>query len=314
MIDRTWVRRSLTGPVTSIRTPFLEDGSIDFRGLRRQIDLDIAAGSPALILTAGDSHYFALSDDEIAEVTRATTEHANRRAMVVAADRQYNTQQSIDFARYCREVGADVLMVLPPDWAHSCTPETLVAHYAAVAEHIPVMIVTNVFIPRGEEFGLRALERTLAATGNVVAIKDDMGGSFARRMALMVHDQWAVISGGQKQNHLNMRPYGCDGYFSTFLPFMPEIARRYWSAIEENNLSDAAAVIRDFDLPFFSLLGSLNGGFNAGIHGVFELFGICHRWRRPPYHSLSDGEMAQMRDGLEDMGVKPSSQSVTGTP
>ncbi len=303
MIDRTWVKESLTGPVASVRTPFLRDGAIDFDGLRQQIDFDVAAGSRTLLLTAGDSHYFALSDEEIGEVTRATVEHVNGRAMIVAADRHYNTRQSVSFAGYCGEIGADMLMVMPPDWAKSCTPETLAAHYSAIAEHIPVMIVTNVFIPRGEAFGLRTLEKTLAATANVVAIKDDMCGEFARKMAILVHDKWAVISGGQKQNHLNTHPYGCDGYLSTFITFSPEIARRYWSAIENNNISAAAAVIRDFDFPFFNLISGVNGGFDAGIHGVLELFGICSRWRRSPYHNLSDADMERIRDGLRNMGI-----------
>jgi 4-hydroxy-tetrahydrodipicolinate synthase len=303
VIDRSWVRQALTGPVSSIRTPFLRDGSLDPDGLRQAIDFNIAAGSRTMLLTAGDSHYFALSDDDIAAVTRTTVEHTNRRAMVVAADRHYNTRQAVAFAKYCRDIGVDVLMVMPPDWAGSCTPETLAAHYAAVAEQIPLMLVTNVFGVHGTAFGLRTLECTLSATRNVVAIKDDICGPFARKMALMVHDHWAIMSGGQKQNHLDVHPYGCDGYLSTFITFKPEIARRYWSAIERSDIPAAARVIRDFDLPFFELVGGVNGGFDAGIHAVLELFGICQRWRRPPYYSLNDAETEHVAEALRKIGL-----------
>lgn len=303
MIDRQWVSESLTGPVPSVRTPFLRDGSIDFDGLRRQIDFDIAAGSRSVMLTAGDSHYFALSDQEIGDITRITVEHVRGRAMVIAADRHYNTGQAVAFAEYCREIGADLLMVMPPDWAQSCTPETLAAHYSVIAEHMPVMIVTNVFIPRGEGFGLRTLEKTLEGSPNVVAIKDDMCGAFARKMALKVHDRCAVIAGGQKQNHLNTHPYGCAGYLSTFISFRPDIARRYWAAIQAGDIDAAAAVIRDFDFPFFELISGLTGGFDAGMHGILELFGICGRWRRSPYYTLSEEEMDQLRAGLHDRGI-----------
>lgn len=302
MIDRSWVRESLTGPVSSIRPPFKRDGSIDFDGLRRAIDFNISGGSRTLLLTAGDSHYFALSDEEISEVTRITVAHTARRAMVVAADRHYNTLQAVAFAKYCRELGVDVMMVMPPDWAGSCTPETLAAHYAAVAGHMPVMLVTNVFIPRGPAFGLETLERTLAIP-NVVAIKDDMCGAFARKMALLVHERWAILSGGLKQNHLDVHPYGCDGYLSTFVTFKPEIARRYWSAIQGNDIPAAVRVIRDYDLPFFDAVGGLKGGFDAGIHAALELFGICERWRRPPYYSLNDAEMEKFADCLKKTGI-----------
>lgn len=303
MIDRSWVRHSLTGPVSSIRTPFRQDGTVDLDGLRSQIDFNVDAGSRTMLLTAGDSHYIALSDDEIAQVTRVTVEHTAGRAMIVAAERYSSSRQALDFAGYCNDIGVDVLMLMPPDWAGSCTPETLAGHYATVAARIPVMVVTNIFSPRGEAFGLSALELTLAATDNVVAIKDDMCGAFARKMGLLVHDRWAVIAGGQKQNHLNAHPYGCDGYLSTFITFKPEIAQHYWAAIVSNDLTTARDVIRDTDLPFFGLMMSMTGGFDAGIHGVLELFGICQRWRPLPYHSLTDAEMELLATGLHRLDI-----------
>ena len=303
MIDRSRVREALTGPVTSIRTPFAKDGSVDYDGLRNTLDFNIDAGSKTMLLTAGDSHYIALSDQEIADVSRVVVDHTAGRAMVVTADRHYNTNQAVAFAKFAAETGADVHMVLPPDWAASCTSETLRDHYARIAEHIPVMVVTGVFSARGETFGLETLSMLLDTVENVVAIKDDMLGSFARKMTLLTKDRWAVFSGGQKQNHMDLHPYGCHGFMSTFLTFKPEITHRYWSAVQNSDLSTATEVIRDYDHPFFDLIRGCTGGFDAGLHGVLELFGICERWRSPPYYSLSDAEMESLAERLKDINV-----------
>ena len=303
MIDPARVREALTGPISSISTPFNREGAVDEDSLRRTIDFNINAGSKTMLLTAGDSHYIALSDDEIAKASRTVVEQTAGRALVVTADRHYNTAQAVAFARYTAEIGADVHMVLPPDWAASCTPETLCAHYAEVARHIPVMIVTGVFSTRGEDFGLRTLALIRDRVENVVAIKDDICGVFARKMALQLHDHWAVFSGGQKQNHMDMHPYGCDGYMSTFITFKPELAHRYWSAVQAHDLPASAAVIRDYDLPFFDLLKGYTGGFDAALHGVLEIFGICQRWRCPPYYSLTDPEIETLADGLRRIGI-----------
>jgi 5-dehydro-4-deoxyglucarate dehydratase len=278
-------------------------GSIDFDGLRNLIDCNLAAGAQALMLTAGDSHYVALSEQEIAEVTLATIRHTAGRALVIAADRYYHTTQAIRFAEFARQAGADLLMVMPPDWGGSCTPATLAEHYRAVATVMPVMLVSNVFIARGPKFGLDTLRLVLDATDQVVAIKDDMCGEFARKMSLLVQDRWAVVSGGQKQNHLNNHPYGCDGYLSTLITFKPEIAHAYWQAITANHLGEARRIIRDYDLPFFDLLMGLPGGFNAGIQAMLELRGIAGRWRRKPYHSLSDQELGTFAHGLRKLGL-----------
>ena len=138
---------------------------------------------------------------------------------------------------------------------------------------------------------------------NVVAIKDDMCGEFARKMSLLVHDRWAVVSGGQKQNHLNNHPYGCDGYLSTFLSLQPAIAHAYWAAISANNMADVRRIIRDYDNPFFELVMGLPGGFNAGIQAALELKNIAKRWRRKPYHSLTDQELELLAHGLKKLGL-----------
>jgi len=256
-----------------------------------------------MLLTAGDSHYIALSDQEIAEVSRIVVEHTAKRAMVVTADRYFHTRQAVEFAKYAAEIGSDVHMVLPPDWAHACTPETLCEHYARVAEHMPVMIVTGVFSPRGEKFGLDTLKLVKEQVENVVAIKDDMLGPFARKMTLLVRDQWAVFAGGQKQNHMDLHPYGCDGFMSTFIQFKPEIAHRYWAAIQTNDVREAATVIRDYDHPFFELIMGFTGGFDAALRGIFEMFGISKRWRPPPYYSLNDAEMEKLADALRGLKI-----------
>ena len=157
MIDLSRVREALTGPVASVHTPFLRDGQIDENGLRNMIDHVIDAGSGSIILTYGDSLYSVLTDEEVAHLTKVTAAHVAGRAMVIAADRQWWTDKEVEFAKYAASVGADLLMVLPPNWARSCTVETFVEHYAAVAEHIPVMVVTNVFA-NAPDLGLKTLE------------------------------------------------------------------------------------------------------------------------------------------------------------
>ncbi len=297
------LRERMSGPIPSLKTPFNEDGSIDFNGLRKLIDFNIAAGARTLMLTAGDSHYVALTEREIAEVTRVTVEHTAGRALVIAADRYYHTTQAVEFAHFAKNAGADVLMVMPPDWGGSSTPQSFAEHYRAVAQVMPVMIVSNVFISRGQKFGLETLRLVRDTVENVVAIKDDMCGEFARKMSLLVHDRWAVVSGGQKQNHLNNHPYGCDGYLSTFLSLQPAIAHAYWAAISANNMADVRRIIRDYDNPFFELVMGLPGGFNAGIQAALELKNIAKRWRRKPYHSLTDPELEMLADGLKKLGL-----------
>jgi len=302
-LDREEIRHHLTGPIASVHTPFTKDGSIDFKSLARLIDFTIEAGSKTVLLTAGDSHFFCLSEREIADVTKAVCEQAAGRALVVAADRQYSTTRAVEFAEFSRDAGADVVMCLPPDWGASCTPETLAEHYAAVANKMPVMIVTGVFISRGADFGLKAIELAMDRSPNVVAVKDDMVGEFARRLSLLTFGRIAVFAGGTKEHHMNAWPYGCDGYMSTFITFAPQVAHDYWGAIQRKDMEAARRIIKEIDMPLFETIGKLTGGFDAGIHGILEIYGLAERWRRKPYYSLGDAEMDQLKQFLATLKI-----------
>ncbi len=297
------LRTLLAGPVTSLHTPFKRDGEIDFDGLRGLVDLGIEAGSTTMMLTYGDSLFSLLTDSEVAEVTRVVAEQTAGRAAVIAADRIWWTGKTVAFARYAREAGADLLMVLPPDWAGSCTADSFVAHYAAVAAEIPVMVVTNVF-SRSHGLGLQVLRRLRDEVKGVVAIKDDLVGVFARKMALLLHGHWSIISGGQKQNHFDLIHYGCDGYLSTFVTFAPQITQAYWQAVQTRDWSGAARIIREYDMPYFDYVLNVEGSFDAALHGTYELLGLAERWRRPPYHSLTDKQMEELSQALADINLK----------
>lgn len=296
------VRAALTGPIPSIRTPFTRDGNIDYNALRRMIDFDIDAGAKAIVLTAGDSHLIVMSDQEIAELTKATAEHVAGRALVVAADRYFDTKQSVAFGQYAAGVGADVLMVLPPDWAASTSPATLAQHYAAVGEHIPVMMVTNLFIARGPEFGLATIREVIATGANVVAVKDDVCGTFARRLCIEAHDHMAIWAGGYKENHVNMAPYGIDGFLSTFITFHPKVARQYWDAYTRGDLAESYRIIREIEMPFFNFIRTIAHDQDAALHGMLEVKGLAERWRPRPYHSMTDEELEKLAGYMQEHG------------
>lgn len=291
------VRQRLAGPIPSIRTPFDKDGAIDFNALARVVDRCLDSGSTILMLTAGDSHYLCLSDEEIAAVTTAVCRQARGRAGVVAADRGHATGRAVDFARFAKSVGALCVMTMPPDWAGSTTPETLALHYSTVAAELPVMIVTNVFIPRGGAFGLETIGRAVDASSGVVSVKDDFGGDFCRQLCLQFHDRISILAGGQKINHLAMEPFGgAHGYLSTFACLVPDVAARYWSAIGRGDVDGARKICQLIDIPFFDTIKTLPGGFDAGMHAAMEAVGIAGRFRRPPYYSLSDSEAAGVHE------------------
>jgi len=297
------IQGALCGPIASVRTPFDREGATDFAGLRRMVDFDLEAGADGLLITWGDSLFSLLGDRDIAELTRAVVECASGRAPVIACTGRWATPQAVEFAAFCRETGADLLLVFPPAWYPGClTAAALIEHHLALAEHIPLMANSAELRCNGPAEGLRVAEELMASAANVLAMKMDVGGEYDREMTGLVSDRWVVMAGGQKSFHMDLWPYGCRAYLSTFLTFRPSVTHAYWSAVNAGDTAAAVDIIERIDRPFFNHILGLPGGFDAAMHGIAELCGLAQRWRRPPFYSLSDGEMEQLAEFLEGLG------------
>ena len=145
---------------------------------------------------------------------------------------------------------------------------------------------------------------TTATSEGVMAIKDDVTGSFTRRMSLLVHDRWAVISGGLKENHLSHPAIRLRRLLLDVHEVQAGGGARLLASRAESRLGDRARrIIGEIEMPWFDLITGLPGGFDAGIHGTLELFGICGRWRRMPYHTLSDAEMEPLKAFYQKRGL-----------
>lgn len=301
-MDAARIRQGLSGPIASLRTPFARDGSIDYAGLRRMVEFDIAAGAGALLLTWGDSLFSLLGDREIGDLTCAVVECAAGRAVVVACTGRWATPQAADFAAFCREAGADILLVFLPQWYPGCTSlQTTVEHHRALARHLPVMANSAEFQRNGAAEGLAIARALLESEPGILAMKADVTGEYDRAMTGLVRERWVIFAGGQKSFHLELLPYGCQGYLSTFITFLPAVTHAYWRAIAAGDHGAAARIVTAIDRPFFDHIVLAPGGFDAAMHGILEIAGLAQRWRRPPFSSLDDEEMARLAAWLDDL-------------
>lgn len=294
-------------PIPSISTPFLENGDIDFSSLTNMVERYISWGASVLMLTAGDSNFACLTDREIAEVTYTVLKQVDHRAYVIVADRYFATNAAVEFARETKARGADCYMALPPDWASSTMPEELVEHYRAIGKVMPVMVVTNLFAPRGAMgFGLKVC-KLIADIPEIIAVKDDVCGYFGHALATMLGEKKAVIAGGRKEIHFDLAAYGACGYLSTFARIRPEVTRLYWEAWKRGDYAVAIRVIKEITNPYSSLIGGFRGGSNTGIYGSLELAGIASRNRRKPYATICDSDMEKLKafhDSIPDRIAK----------
>ncbi|MHB9134353.1 MAG: dihydrodipicolinate synthase family protein [Armatimonadota bacterium] len=288
------IRTRLQGPVASIPTPFDADGEIDRDGVANIIDTAIAGGSGVILLTVGDSQYYFLTDAEIAALTRFTVEHTAGRALLVAATGDWATRQAVPFAEYCRELGADVLMSLPP--AQMTSGSGLVDHYRALAAVMPVMIVGAP--------DLSVVER-LTDEPAICCFKEDGTEAYALTLLQKYGRQWKIMTGGGLYRHLFQWPFGAQAFMDWTTSCVPQIGFRYWQALQHRNLAEAARITREIEAPLFELTTTLGVDWQALWRAMLELNGVAKRYLRSPMVTMDEETLEKAHPLLRQFGVCP---------
>ena len=163
-----------TGSAVALITPF-HNGQIDYKALETIIELQIAAGSDAIVALGTTGEASTLSAEEREEATRFFVEHVSGRIPVIVGTGGNNTEEVIERSRFAEAVGADGLLIVTP-YYNKTTQDGLVAHYCAISEQVRTPIIAyNVPSRTGLNLQPQTMRKILDNCENVVGIKEASG-------------------------------------------------------------------------------------------------------------------------------------------
>jgi 4-hydroxy-tetrahydrodipicolinate synthase len=169
-------------------TPFDEAGRVDEDALERHVDEVIAAGAAGIVAVATTGEATSLDDDERAAVIAACGRLcAERDAALIVGAGTYNTRETIARHDALADVpGVRASLVVVPYYVRP-SEAAIVAHFQSVAERSPVpLIVYNIPYRTARGLGSSALLE-VAATANVVGVKQAVGGIDADTLQVLAN-------------------------------------------------------------------------------------------------------------------------------
>ena len=124
---------AITGSLVALLTPMLEDGRVDYPGLRKLIDWHIAEGTNCIVVVGTTGESPTVTVEEHREIIRVSVEHAAGRVPIMAGCGANSTAEAIALAKYAREVGANSPLQVVP-YYNKPTQEGQFQHFKAIAE------------------------------------------------------------------------------------------------------------------------------------------------------------------------------------
>ncbi len=135
---------SITGSIVALATPMLDDGAIDYPGLRRLVDWHVEQGTDCIVAVGTTGESPTVSVQEHLEIIRICVEQAKGRIPIMAGCGANATAEAIELARRAKDVGADCQLQVVP-YYNKPTQEGLYQHFKAIAQAVELpMVLYNV--------------------------------------------------------------------------------------------------------------------------------------------------------------------------
>lgn len=286
------------GTGVAMVTPFNADGSIDFEGLARLINFQIAGGVEYLVSLGTTGEATTLNKEEKKSVWKFTKDTVAGRVPLVAGIGGNNTAEVINDINSFDITGYDAILSVSP-YYNRPTQEGIYQHYKAIAEVSPLPIMLyNVPSRTGGNMSAETTLRLAHNFENIIAVKEAAGNFEQFNKILRDKPEDFLFISGDDGVSLPLISMGAVGIISVVGNAIPEIFSKMIRLCLEGNFIDA----RKIHYQVLELTNSLFiEGNPCGIKEALKHLGICNNTLRLPLVNVSEEVSLKLKTELQKL-------------
>src|SRR5262245_5764689 len=123
------------GSYAAVVTPFTEQGAIDERAFRANLERLVDEGVDGVVVSGCTGESWSLTADERLHLFKLSVETLGSKTPVIAGTGGIPTQNVIELSARAKQAGVAGLMILPPYYAIP-GPREVVEHYRAISDAV----------------------------------------------------------------------------------------------------------------------------------------------------------------------------------
>ena len=283
--------KEITGTGTALITPFNKDGSVDFPGIQKLIEQQIAGGTDYFVMLGTTGETATLNDTEKNDVVTAIRDANKGRKPLVLGVGGNNTAALLQELKNKNLKDICAILSVSPYYSKP-NQEGIYLHYKAFAKASPLPVILYNVPSRTGSNMLAETQLRLAKEKNIVATKEASGNmeQVMQIMSLKPKD-FLVISG---DDALTFPMMACGGagvisvinhaFPKTFSGMVRDCLKGDWDKAREKHyqvLESAIAIFGD--------------GSPGGIKVMLNELGICENVVRLPLAPVNAALEARLR-------------------
>ena len=228
------------GIYTPVLTPFAEDGTIDYKKMKHNLDKWAETALSGIVVLGSNGESVYLTEVEKVELVRFCIENFPDTKKIIVGTSYESTGETIRFSNIVGNMGADAVLVLPPHYYKgNMTEAALEAYFSEVAEECPVPVMLYNMPPNTGLNLSSGLVARLSHHPNILGIKDTAGDIV--QLAEIIRDakQPFSIFAGNAGFLLPALALGANGATVALGNILPEDCCRLMTLVSEGKWEEA---------------------------------------------------------------------------
>ncbi len=290
-----------TGAGVAIVTPFKENGEVNYEEFAKQIELQIAGETDAIIVCGTTGEASTLTHEEHLDVIRYCIKVVNGRIPVVAGTGSNCTETAVYLSQEAEKAGADALLVVTP-YYNKATQKGLYEHFKIVADSVKIPVILY-NIP-GRTGGVNILPETVVRlcteVENIVGVKDATGNiSQVAKMMALANGKVDLYSGNDDQI-VPMLSLGGKGVISVLSNIAPKQTHDICAKFFEGDVEGS----RKIQLEAIDLIDALFCEVNPiPVKKALNLMGLNAGPLRRPLTEMEDANAEKLEKAMKGFGL-----------
>ena len=281
-------------------TPFRSNGQIDYAGLEKLIDHQIAGGVDYVVSMGTTGESVTLTKAEKHELLAQTIGYVRNRVPVVLGCGGSNTAEVIEALNSFEMDGVDAILSVSP-YYNKPTQEGIYQHYKAIAQSsLRPIILYNVPGRTGSNMSSETTVRLARDFKNIIAIKEASANLDQMGRILKHKPRDFMLISGDDTLTLPIIALGGVGVISVVGNALPAETSALVKAALKGDLETARRehlrMIEVIDLLFAE-------GNPGGIKQVLKVLGVCGDTMRLPLVNISEATAGKLYKALADAEV-----------
>ena len=281
-------KTKFSGIFPALVTPFYQDGDINYDSLKEIMDYNINKGVTGFYVCGSTSEVFRLTEKERFELYKKCAEFANKRCTLIGHVGAFSTEQTIQYARYCEELGYDAVSAVTPFY-FGYASEDIENYYIEIANSVSIPVFLYHIPSRsGTSLSFESLQR-LFSYDNIVGMKFTSNDYYTFERVRKAFPNKVLLNGFDEMLICGLAT-GADGAIGSTYNLCADIFIKIYKLCKSNDFAQALKYQNQAN-DIVSDLISQKDGIATLKFAIKELLGIdCGETRKPGGRTNKDWE------------------------